>query len=66
MAETARIAKALWSDPEFNDWLVRRTPAGRGGSAEELVGACVFLASDAASFVNGQVLYVDGGITAAL
>jgi gluconate 5-dehydrogenase len=57
---------ALWSDPAFNDWLERRTPAGRWGRAEELVGACVFLASDAASFVNGHVLYVDGGITAAL
>jgi gluconate 5-dehydrogenase len=57
---------ALWSDPDFNEWLERRTPAGRWGAAEELVGACVFLASDAASFVNGQVLYVDGGITAAL
>ncbi len=57
---------ALWSDPDFNEWLERRTPAGRWGSAEELIGACVFLASDAASFVNGQVLYVDGGITAAL
>jgi gluconate 5-dehydrogenase len=57
---------ALWSDPSFNDWLERRTPAGRWGRAEELVGACVFLASDAASFVNGHVLYVDGGITSVL
>jgi gluconate 5-dehydrogenase len=57
---------ALWSDPAFSEWLERRTPAGRWGSAEELVGACVFLASDASSFVNGHVLYVDGGLTAAL
>jgi gluconate 5-dehydrogenase len=57
---------ALWSDPSFNDWLERRTPAGRWGRAQELVGACVFLASDAASFVNGHVLYVDGGITSVL
>ncbi|EYD77237.1 5-keto-D-gluconate 5-reductase [Rubellimicrobium mesophilum DSM 19309] len=57
---------ALWSDPTFNDWLTRRTPAGRWAEPEELVGACVFLASDAASFVNGHVLYVDGGITACL
>jgi gluconate 5-dehydrogenase len=60
------LNEALWSDPAFNEWLERRTPAGRWGAPEELVGACVFLASDAASFVNGHVLYVDGGLTAAL
>jgi gluconate 5-dehydrogenase len=60
------LNEPLWSDPAFNEWLERRTPAGRWGQPEELVGACVFLASDAASFVNGHVLYVDGGITAAL
>jgi gluconate 5-dehydrogenase len=60
------LNEPLWSDPEFNEWLERRTPAGRWGEPEELVGACVFLASDASSFVNGQVLYVDGGITVTL
>ena len=60
------LNEPLWSDPAFNEWLERRTPAGRWGKPEELVGACVFLASDASSFVNGQVLFVDGGITAAL
>jgi gluconate 5-dehydrogenase len=60
------LNEPLWSDPSFNEWLERRTPAGRWGASEELVGACVFLASDAASFVNGHVLYVDGGLTAAL
>jgi gluconate 5-dehydrogenase len=60
------LNEPLWSDPAFNEWLERRTPAGRWGASEELVGACVFLASDAASFVNGHVLYVDGGLTAAL
>jgi gluconate 5-dehydrogenase len=60
------LNEALWSDPAFNEWLERRTPAARWGAPEELVGACVFLASDAASFVNGHVLYVDGGLTAAL
>jgi gluconate 5-dehydrogenase len=60
------LNEALWSDPAFNAWLERRTPAGRWGAVEELVGACVFLASDAASFVNGHVLYVDGGLTASL
>lgn len=57
---------ALLADPEFNAWLTKRTPAGRWGKVDELVGACVFLASDAASFVNGHILYVDGGITASL
>lgn len=57
---------ALVADAEFSRWLERRTPAGRWGKVEELVGACVFLASDASSFVNGHILYVDGGITASL
>lgn len=55
---------ALVADPAFCDWLERRTPAGRWGKVEELVGAAVFLASDASSFVNGAVIHVDGGITA--
>ncbi len=57
---------ALVADPEFSGWLQKRTPAGRWGKVEELVGACIFLASPASSFVNGHILYVDGGITASL
>lgn len=57
---------ALVADDTFSAWLEKRTPAGRWGRVEELVGACVFLASPAASFVNGHTLYVDGGITASL
>lgn len=57
---------ALVADPAFTAWLEKRTPAGRWGRVEELQGACIFLASDAASFVNGHILYVDGGITASL
>lgn len=57
---------ALVADPAFTEWLEKRTPAGRWGNVEELVGACVFLASNASSFVNGHILYVDGGITASL
>ena len=57
---------ALVADPAFSAWLEKRTPAGRWGKVEELVGACIFLASAASSFVNGHVLYVDGGITASL
>jgi gluconate 5-dehydrogenase len=60
------LNEALSSDPAFNEWLEKRTPAGRWGDPDELVGACVFLASDAASFVNGHVLYVDGGLTVTL
>lgn len=57
---------ALVADAEFSTWLEKRTPAGRWGNVEELVGACVFLSSPASSFVNGHILYVDGGITASL
>jgi gluconate 5-dehydrogenase len=57
---------ALMADPDFDAWLKKRTPAGRWGKVEELKGACIFLASDAASFVNGHILYVDGGITVSL
>ena len=57
---------ALVSDPAFSAWLEKRTPAGRWGRVEELVGACVFLSSAASTFVNGQTIFVDGGITASL
>jgi gluconate 5-dehydrogenase len=57
---------ALVNDPEFSAWLEKRTPAGRWGDVDELVGAAVFLSSAASSFVNGHTLYVDGGITASL
>ena len=57
---------ALVADETFSTWLEKRTPAGRWGRVEELVGACIFLASPASSFVNGHTLYVDGGVTASL
>jgi len=57
---------ALVADETFSSWLKTRTPAGRWGNVEELVGACIFLSSAASSFVNGHTLYVDGGITASL
>ena len=57
------LNEALWSDPEFTAWLEMRTPQGRWGRVEELQGAAVFLASDASSFVNGHMLFVDGGLT---
>jgi gluconate 5-dehydrogenase len=57
---------ALVEDEKFSAWLAARTPMGRWGNVDELVGAAIFLASDASSFVNGHMLYVDGGITACL
>ncbi len=60
------LNKALVDDPDFSAWLKSRTPAGRWGDVEELAGAAIFLASDASSFINGHILYVDGGITSSL
>jgi gluconate 5-dehydrogenase len=50
----------------FNEFIVNRTPAGRWGDPEDLVGTAIFLASPASNFVNGQIIYVDGGILATL
>ena len=58
--------QALVDDPAFNDWVLGRTPARRWGRPEELVGAAVFLASAASDYVNGQIIYVDGGMLAVL
>ena len=55
---------ALVADEQFTVWLEERTPAGRWGEVSELVGTAVYLASPASSFVNGQIIYVDGGLTA--
>jgi len=58
------LTRALVEDETFSAWLAERTPAGRWGELSELGGAVVFLLSDAASFINGQTLFVDGGMTA--
>jgi gluconate 5-dehydrogenase len=50
----------------FNDFIIQRTPAGRWGNPEDLAGTAVFLASRASDFVNGQIIYVDGGILATI
>lgn len=60
------LNQALVDDKAFSTWLETRTPASRWGDVTELVGAAVFLASGASSFVNGHTLYVDGGITVSL
>ena len=57
---------ALVADEKFSAWIAGRAPLGRWGNVDELVGAAVYLASDAASFVTGHVLYVDGGMTGSL
>jgi gluconate 5-dehydrogenase len=60
------LTEKLVADPAFTQWLVGRTPSRRWGDVEELGGAAVYLASDASRFVNGHILYVDGGVTATL
>lgn len=60
------LNEKLVADPQFSAWLTARTPSRRWGEVEELAGAAVFLASDASKFVNGHILYVDGGVTATL
>jgi len=60
------LTEKLVADETFSSWLTNRTPNRRWGEVDELAGAAVFLASDASSFVNGHILYVDGGITAQL
>ena len=60
------LTQALVEDAEFTRWLLGRTPSRRWGELQDLVGAAVFLASSASDFVNGHILYVDGGVTATL
>jgi gluconate 5-dehydrogenase len=60
------LTAALVADEEFTAWVSRRTPAGRWGEVDELVGPLLFLCSDASGFVNGQTLHVDGGMLAVL
>ena len=60
------MTKALWENQEFDTWLCKRTPANRWGNPEELIGTLIYLSSAASSFLNGQIIYVDGGITACI
>jgi gluconate 5-dehydrogenase len=58
------LTQPLVDDPTFNSWITQRAPAGRWGTPDELAGSAVFLASRASDFVNGQIIYVDGGLLA--
>jgi gluconate 5-dehydrogenase len=60
------LTAPLVDDAEFSAWVRRRTPAGRWGQVEDLVGTLIYLCSPAADFVNGQIIYVDGGMLAVL
>jgi gluconate 5-dehydrogenase len=63
---TSQTAPLREAGHPFNDFIISRTPAARWGNPDDLQGAAIFLASAASDFVNGQVLYVDGGILASL
>lgn len=58
------MTRSLVEDPKFNSWICGRTPSGRWGKPEELRGVAVFLASAASQYINGQLIAVDGGMTA--
>lgn len=58
------LTRPLAADPKFDAWIKGRTPAGRWGTVDDLTGAAVFLASPAADFINGQLLTIDGGLSA--
>lgn len=60
------LSKKLWAIPKMQEWAIANTPLGKLGEVEELVGAAIFLASDAAKFVTGQIIRVDGGVTAGI
>jgi len=60
------MTRHLAAKPEFDQWVKTRTPAARWGTPDDLVGAAVFLSSPASDFVNGQIIYVDGGWLASL
>jgi gluconate 5-dehydrogenase len=60
------MTKPLYENPEFDAWLCSRTPSNRWGDTKELLGALLFLSSDASNYVNGHMLYVDGGLLASV
>lgn len=63
---STEMTKALVDDEKFSAWLCGRTPADRWGKPEELYGTLLLLASEASSFINGQIIYVDGGVLSSM
>lgn len=57
------MTQSLVDDPEFNAWICKRTPSGRWGTVDDLTGPVRWLASDASAYVNGQTIFIDGGMT---
>jgi gluconate 5-dehydrogenase len=62
----SQMTRPLYENPDFDRWLCSRTPSGRWGNMEELMGALLLLASPASSYMNGQMIYVDGGLLASV
>jgi gluconate 5-dehydrogenase len=60
------MSRHLSEDPEFDTWVKGRTPAGRWGTPDELIGTLLYLSSEASNYVNGHIVYVDGGLLAAV
>jgi gluconate 5-dehydrogenase len=60
------MTKPLQADEKFNSWVLASTPLNRWGKPDDLVGAMIFLASGASDFITGQIIYIDGGWTAAV
>lgn len=58
------LTRKLWSDPTMQSWALANTPLGRLGEVDDMIGTAIFLASDAAAFLTGQTIFVDGGVSA--
>ncbi len=56
----------LSEDPQYDAWMKKRTPAGRWGTPDELIGTLIYLSSEASNYVNGHIVYVDGGVLATI
>ena len=60
------MTRKLWSQPHMQDWADKNTPLKRLGEVEDMIGACIFMASNASAFMTGQVMRIDGGVTAGI